>query len=208
MKTTLKLIFIFSVLAGGFSCESINEQEANVFEECNMPLSDPFVALNCGFTSFMEGAAMYSKCSNCFVIKGIALETNEYGLNIQFVEDLKGNFPENVNTFIAWGDDSNFNAFCVNRWDDLTIYNNQDVLIMLLTPARDWSDMIPEYTWLEKAEDYTTLSCTFSVLKLSDGYVTGHILPFKELETTDTLPVDNMTWKEFQTRLNKIFKKK
>jgi len=64
-----------------------------------------------------------------------------------------------------------------DRMEILSFYDKQDTLIMHLTPARDLSEMTPpQYTWFEKPEDYTTLTCTFSVLKVSGDYVEGCIL--------------------------------
>ena len=146
---------------------------------------------------------MYASDSKVYIIKGIILDKIEYGLNIKLVEDLKGNFPKNVNTFVLWGDGIPF--LCSNRVDDLKKYNNQDVLIVLLTPAHDLpADMIPDgNTWFEEPEDYTTLTCTASVLKLSDGYVTGFIEPNNNKESEDIF-LTIMSWGDFQKKLRKF----
>ena len=174
--------------------------------------------------SFMESISRYSSDNNIYVIKGTVLDKVEYGLKISLIEDFKGNFPKNKNTFTVWGDGTTFIES--NRLDYLTSYNKQDVLIMLLTPARDLSFITPpEHKWLEKPEDYTTLTCTYSVVQLSDGYVTGYILPYEERDTwwdnmsreelssyIESLPpeeqssftMDKMPYDEFQRKLNEL----
>ena len=49
----------------------------------------------------------------------------------------------------------------------------------------------------------TTLTCTASVLKLSDGYVTGLIEPNNNRESEETF-LTVMSWEDFQKKLRKI----
>ena len=201
-KTVVAILCISFFITMG--CEE-NKNDINrdfdALEECVMP-SMSGMALDCYVSSFLEGASECSKCSNVYIIKGMALDSYEYGLNIKLVEDLGGNFPKNINTFIAWGDGNSF--LCSNRLDRLDMYSSQDVLIMLLTPARELpADMIPDgNTWLEKPGDYTTLVCTASVLKLSGGYVTGFIEPNNNKKSDETF-LTIMSWKDFQKKLKK-----
>ena len=197
--STLTAFCVLCLLAG---CEKQAIDDDIFDKECRMSTmpdfdpSSPPMALNCSVFSFIEGVSEHSKCG-CYLIKGIALDVYEYGRNIRLVEDLKGNFPKNIETFIVWGDGNSF--ICSNRSDNLMMYEKQDVLIMLLAPAHNLpEEMIPPgHTWFEKPEDYVTITCTSSVLKLSEGNVTGHILP------SDGSPhIDTMPWIEFQTRLN------
>ena len=186
-----------------FAASGCREQRDHAFEEgeCISPSTgDPLVMYDCPVSSFMEGVSKYSKCSDVYLIKGIVLDAHEYGLNIRLDEDLKGNFPKNVSTFIAWGNNSNF--FTEDeRSDNLNWYDKQDILIMILTPSQDWSEMMPlRDTWLEKQGDYSTLWCTNSVVNLSDGFVTGCILHNKGIHS--------MSYKDFQKLLNKILKNK
>ena len=142
----------------------------------------PTIAGSCDnwYTSFLVGVKNSTE-SNTYIIKGIVLDKIEYGLSIRLVEDLKGNFPKNVDTFTAWGYGNSFLES--NRSDRLILYNTQDVLIMHLAPVCDLSHMKPQgHTWFEKPEDYATLDCEPSVLKLSDGYVTGYLFPPKILD--------------------------
>jgi len=165
--------------------------------DCELPTVRIGMSANCIVKSFLEGVSEYSYCSNTYVIKGVALDMYEYGRNIRFVEDLKGNFPENVRTFIVWGDGGY--DFPQSRQDYLSIYNEQDVLIMHLAPAEEYKyELPPGVTWFEKPGDYSTFICTWSVLKLSDGYVTGNILS-NEYRST-------MSWNDFHKELQKSLK--
>ena len=161
------------------------------------------LAGSCDVSSFFEGLSKYYlNDSNVYIVKGIVLDKIEYGLNVKFVEDLKGNFPENVNTFIAWGAGTPHNSF-LNRIDDFGIYDSQDVLIMLLTPSLFTAEMVPPNSdWFEKPEDYCTLSCTHSVLKLSDGNVTGYMFSQKKLDDRELSEEQRMPQDLFEETAN------
>ena len=192
MKHLLKLlIFSLLLIVAVTACNS-NQKEENMKPENESYGDDsstessteyyPLMSADCIVSSFLEGLSKdYSYYENVYyydnvyIIKGIVLDKIEYGIKISLVEDLRGNFPKNVNTFTVWGDGRTFIE--LNRIDNLTFYEKQDTLIMLLTPARDLSHMTPPgHKWLEKPEDYNTLGCTFSTLKLSGNIVTGYIL--------------------------------
>ena len=225
-KVLMTILCVVCVLF--FAVISCGKHKENSCEECNMQVCNPLMAADCYVSSFLEGASKYSKCSSVYLIKGIVLDAYEYGLNIKLVEDFKGNFPNDVKTFIAWG--AGGNGLCSERMDNLRLYNDQDELIMLLTQARDLSDMTPpEYAWLEKMEDYATITCTFSVLELSDGFVTGYILPYEDKDrwwekmsmeeanlALQNSPhakygwfgIETIPYKDFQKKINKILKNK
>jgi len=178
-----------------FGCENGNKNYA--LEECFFPLNDG-LGLDCPIASFQEGVSRFPKCCNTYIIKGIVEGKIEYGLNIKFVEDLKGNFPKNVSTFNAWGD--NGGSF---RYGILSIYDISDVLIMHLIPVDEnkvYHSGASDVPCFEKPGDFCTFPCTVSVLKFSDGYVSGHILPNNN---QDILP-----WKVFQKLLNELLKNK
>ena len=175
-------------------------------KECSIEIKPfpPGLAINCPVYMFMEGVAGSSIVCNTYIIKGIVLDKIEYGLKIKFIEDLRGNFTEDVNTFMVWGKGS---ELFLDRIDNLSLYDKQDVLIMHLSQAYDLSEPIPpEYadTWLEKPEDYTTSPCTFCVLKVVDGnLVIGNIFPNKDgsykIPGKDIIPL-----KDFKKKLKKV----
>ena len=72
----------------------------------------------------------------------------------------------------------------IERWDIITQYQENDTLIMLVNPV------IFE-NCIETFGDYTTIDCAFSVLKFSNGYVTGHI----------NAGIETMLWEELQKLL-------
>ena len=185
IKKKLSILYIMFFMVSG--CEkqntvsevvSENTEEVSYYEENTpseyLPQTSAGVCLSA--TSFLEGVSKsllgFYSYDSIFIIKGIVSDKYEYGLNIRLVEDLKGNFPENVDTFIVWGGGNTFLES--HTLDYLEMYDEQDVLIMLLTPVRDIpAEMIPPGNIWEKLGDYTTLNCTHSVLKLSDDYLTG-----------------------------------
>lgn len=169
-----------------------------------MPGSTGYYGWTC---SFIEGVSRYVENDSVYVIKGIAMDTYEYGRKIKFVEDLKGNFPENVNEFMAWGD--GFGVIESARIGHLAnYYDKQDVLIMLLTTydyrlAQFWKisefESVFGVPFYEKSGDYRTIGCTYCILKLVDGYVTGFdIFPW---ESTIKAP-----WNDFYEILQESLK--
>ena len=197
----IKLIIILYIMVLG--CEKKDDNSADI--KCLWA------------SSFFEGVSRRSNSNDTYVIKGIVLDKIEHelnGLNIKLIEDLKGNFPEKVNDFTAWG----VTYADLLRKDYLSLYDKQDVLIMHLTRSEGISP--------EKSNDYCTITCTHSVVKLSDDYVTGRILYDEEgwwegmsLEDlrsyaeisqlreqqniTDTIPFD-----DFQKKLNELLNQK
>jgi hypothetical protein len=190
--TTLCMLFV--LLFALSACEK--QQDENNKDECELPSTMIGYMYNCLPLSFLEGSSAASGCSNTYIIKGIALEEHEYGRNIQLVEDLKGNFPKDVNTFTAWGGNR-----IISRTDNLKIYNEQDVLIMHLMPTGPYEFEHREgETWIEESGDYCTFPCLSSVVKLSDGYVTGYIFPIKE---NGSWGRDTLKWEDFQKEIDK-----
>ena len=218
MKKVIKKIVADMQFAAAMLCASLftafgcgvqmseNQTDEECIEEWIMAkggpsMDHPLTSVSCGEEiSFIDAVSRYSRCSNVYLIKGIALDAVEYGRNIRFVEDLKGNFPKNVSTFIAWGGG---HGFITLRIDNLAFdYDNHDTLILLLLPATDsqFKELPTGYTWFEKTGDFCLLpACIRSVLKLSDnGDVSGSILS----------NVDTMPWSTFQKHLKKSLKNK
>lgn len=166
----------------------------------------------CSFfgSSFLDGVSYTSKNNNIYVIEGIVSDAYKNGRKIKLVKDLKGNIPKSVATFNVW---HNINGYIEDdRLDCISCYDYQDTLILLLAP--------------EKPKGYTTLTCIYSILKLSNSYVTGNIIPWDErLERWGmgkmtkeemilyyhSLPdeeqklftsIDTMPWDELQKRIN------
>ena len=116
-----------------------------------------------------------------FFIQGLVLAPYHYlydydAKRIEIISDLKGNFPEETTTFVAWGGANDFMR-----------YNNQDTLLMLLQP-------LPEYLG-EGDKTYGAFPVTFSVLKLLNDSVSGYITSCYKGEET-------MSMEDFQILLN------
>ena len=146
--------------------------------------------------SFKENYSKNFQKDKVFFIKGVALEVYEYGRTIKVVEDLKGNFYDEPFIFV-WGggfpsEGSGFIGIETNRSDVITWHQENDTLIMLLGRPIVFEEGI------ETSGDYATMECTFSVLKLSNGFVTGCISPpFTTYQCMDV----TMPWEELQMLL-------
>ena len=158
----------------------------NDSDSCN----EPKPCVDCGEVSFIENYSMNIPKDDIFFIKGIALDVLKYGRNIKVIEDLKGNFVDKSSIFV-WGAGFNDCDLEVNRWDIITQYHKNDTLIMILEKMR-------KKRCNEKLGDYTTITCAYSVLNLSNGYVTGYIYPYVSGEKWEEKTV---SWKEFQELL-------
>jgi len=145
-------------------------------------------AIDCEILTFKRAASLRVlnendfSFNNLFFIKGVALDVFEYGRYIKVIEDLKGNFADETNIFV-WGAGSPseesgfFRGFLTGRQDAITLYNENDTLIMLLhSPrTRPHPDCIETYYG-----GYGTLGCANAVLLYSTGYVTGHISAWED----------------------------
>ena len=105
MKNIFKITAIALALAGTFSCEKQHNPLA--CESLQSAQSMQGFSSNCLLVGFLDGVSKYSKCSNLYIVKGIALEQNEYGRKIKLEEDLKGNFPKGITAFMTWGGGAN-----------------------------------------------------------------------------------------------------
>jgi len=223
MKTKIiTLTAILLMLAGGFvSCE----KKTNC--QCQELMNQP--AMDCMERSFIEGLSIflpenteeYPWLSNyekdgIFLIKGEVLETIEHGLKIRLIEDLKGSFPKNVNEFTVWGNgqisyffisDNRSDFFAQDGWE------KGDILLMLLTSINKEKveamlnmccaeEFLSRWQWHERPGDFSTMVCTPSVVKLSDGSVTGRLLLVLDEENPHY--VTEMPWEAFEKILQEI----
>ncbi len=146
---------------------------------------------DCEERAFIDNYLSSKKSDKCFFIKGVALDVFEYGRTIKVIEDLKGNFVDDSLIFVwGWGDPGP-GCMTTERWDIITQYEENDTLIMLIVP-------VFFENCLEVFGDYTTIACASSVLKLSNGFVTGRIFfPWGNFWNEATI-----SWEEFQELLN------
>ena len=219
-----KVAIVMLIVCMFFTASGCGKQSSteNGKEGCPPLISNSLMASDCIASSFVGGVSTYSECGNVYIIKASIFEEHDkYAQKMKLIEDIKGNFPKNVNTFIAWGGYCSF--ICLNRMDNLRWFDVQDTLIMILSPSPDLSKLVTHgHTWKEKSEDYATLDCTFSVLQLSDGFVIGRILPSKmkeswgnivsmeelklsleklSYEERQLIPIDTLQWEDFKEKL-------
>jgi len=149
---------------------------------------------DCIEISFKENYLNNFKKNEIFFIKGVAQEIFEYGRTIEVIEDLKGNFVGESSIFVWGAGNPPSDSVCmtVERWDIITQYQENDTLIMLINPVA-YEDC------LETFGGYTTIGCAYSVLKLSNGFVTGRIFPpLEEWQYPEEITI---SWEELQKKL-------
>ncbi|MDR2911201.1 MAG: hypothetical protein LBV47_07570 [Bacteroidales bacterium] len=217
-KFILPMVMVFVIVIG---CEKQNkepepappipetEKEPSVPEEPEVPRMPASI---CEVLGFLEGVSALvtnpEGFEESYLIKGVVLDKIEYSISVKLIEDLKGNFDKNDDVFKVWGDGVSFVES--NRMEKLSLeYDKGDTLIMHIDQSYyDWSHAIPTgHVWLEKPEDYNTVECAFSVVKLSDGYATGRILLEPEPELVGKLFIEKLPIDEFENKLNKLLKK-
>ena len=166
MKTQKILILTTLLCLIGLATACKNDNDVEIVPICE-----------CLYIPFMKTYISYYDDIETYLIKGVALDVIDgYGRKIKLIEDLKGNFTRNINsTFTVWG-------ALVCRADNLSAYNNQDTLIMLLNPAIDnkFKITVDGKVYHERVGDYVTLGCGHSVIKLSNSNVYGFMLPIEE----------------------------
>ena len=145
---------------------------------------------DCDVKSFKENYVSNIQKNEVFFIKGVALEIFEYGRTIKVIEDLKGNYIGESSIFVWGGGDpsegSGFVCISNERSDNITQYQENDTLIMIVVKSYRY-----ESCPIEDSNDYATIACAYSVLKLSNGFVTGHI----------SAGIETMLWEELQELL-------
>ncbi|MDR2910519.1 MAG: hypothetical protein LBV47_04020 [Bacteroidales bacterium] len=198
-KIILSTIMLIILIMG---CEKQNKDSENI----------PPAAADCEVYSFLDAIRIAKNnpefYEKSYLIKGVVLDKIEYGVSVKLLEDLKGNFDKTGNSvFTVWGDCSAFVGIESNKLDNMSNYDKGDTLIMHIDHLyHDWSYLVsPGHVWLEKPEDYYTMTCAPSVVKLSDGYATGHIL--LEPEPVDKVFVEKLPIDEFENKLNEILNK-
>jgi len=220
-KQTIAKIFIATILLSvGFTACKDNEEPPPQIEgpidwelrwktSCygyGKPQKAKEEFMSCLFVPFIDSYLIQFQCDNVYFVKGIAQDTvYEYGRNIKLLEDLKGNFPQDIGTiFTAFGAGYfNHNDF-VLRVDYLPIYKKQDTLLMLLISGMNYWEVRDLYIPQREDEEagYVTTDCCHSVLQLSNDSVIGRIY-YKEDIGYKVYP-DTIPYKYFQKRLQEI----
>ena len=173
------------------------------YVDCGLPQfpTDTSMQVSYILFDFIENFSNKFLCNEVFFIKGVAQSfVNEYGINIKLIDDLKRNFPKDVDTFTVWGAYPSYPSYSFfYRMDYMSWYNIQDTLLMLLFPGRDLPTGWNLPLFCEKEGDYTTIPCGQSTLKLVNGNVRVWIQP--------TMEVVTMSYSDFIKELKKELKK-
>jgi hypothetical protein len=150
--------------------------------------------------------SLYTMYGQSFFLKGILEEHILYGAKVKVLEDLKGNFADSV--FISvWGKTGNASVDNYReRLDDLTQYAISDTLLLMLLKCSLYEDELTPLTPPEKSDDFSTFEYAVSVLKISNGYVTGKIHTVLQKSGNDEIPsisneTETMLWTDLQEEL-------
>jgi len=221
MKTKLiTLTVVLLTLIGGFT--SCNKQNGLIYDYYDGPLycggngclnfgSGKSLSVSCEFHSFLESASWQTHV----IVAEMLEETYQHGRKVRVIEDLAGNFPKDISTFMAWGApggtavwglDANRSGFVLSCSDCL---KTGDRLVLLLAypynirdSNRKLSDFFPElepdYEWILTLLHLVTQICSESALRLEDGYVIGSISKW------DT---QRMSLHNFRRELNNVIRK-
>ena len=142
------------------------------------------MASDCFIDTFNSNYSSNYNSADVFFIKGVKLKTVYHGMQIKIIEDLKQNL--HADTIMVWCSDGNSFRVENSAW-----YNDADTLYMLITKTdlegNDQGNLSEIPDDLEKPEDYMPIHCAFSILKYSNGFVTGRITSIQQ-NTTITLP--------------------
>jgi hypothetical protein len=136
---------------------------------------------------FLVTYAKVESDRNSYFIKGEVIEVVQHGNRIKIIEDIKKNFEDN-DIITVWG------AGKCNRIDPLYESHVTDTLLLLITKTDLRENFIcPQCEHYEQPNDYMTIGCYYSVLKLSSGIVSGRI--------TDAHEEITMLWADLSKQL-------
>jgi hypothetical protein len=174
---TLKFLFAGLALSMVTACPGnyIPKQETNV------------IGGDCNSQPFSVTYASYKNDPDNYFIKGEVVDVVQHGNEIKIIQDFKNNFEGNT-IITVWGS----GKIC-NRIDPLYDNHRTDTLLLFIKKT----DLAENLFCLqcedyEQPDDYMTMDCYYSVLKLSNGTVSGKI--------TDAYRDTIMLWADFVTQ--------
>jgi hypothetical protein len=176
MRTFIRLSisFVFCIL---IFCNCTQKQERDNILPCPDCMGQPFLVTY----------AKVKSDRNSYFIKGEVIEVVQHGNRIKIIEDIKKNFEDN-DIITVWG------AGKCERIDPLYDSHVTDTLLLLITKT-DLKENFhcPQCEYHEQPNDYMTIGCYYSVLKLSNGTVSGRI--------TDAYEEITMLWADLSEQL-------
>jgi len=157
---------------------------------CKKPTycGDITIAIDCQPISFTENYSNLIKNPSVFFIKAVTSDVEEQNytyLRYEVIKDLKGNFTHKSHFFYSG---SAAPSEIKHSTSEKSNIHESDTFVMLLLKAceisgRDMDDI------------YTPTGCATTMLKFSNGYVSGHVSHI-EKDNKQT-----MSWNEFQKLL-------
>ncbi|MFQ3578690.1 MAG: T9SS type A sorting domain-containing protein [Bacteroidales bacterium] len=146
------------------------------------------MANDCEIITFNSNYSSNYNNTDVFFIKGVKLKTIYHGIQLKILEDFKQNLQED--TIMVWCSDGN--SF---RVENSACYNDNDTLYMLITKTdlegNDPGDLNEIPDDLEKLDDYMPIHCAYSILKYSNGFITGKITSIQQDITISVLDFFN-----------------
>lgn len=134
-------------------------------------------ANDCEIITFNSNYSSSYNNTDVYFIKGVKLKTVYHGIQIKILEDFKRNLYEN--TIFVWCSDGNSFRVENSAW-----YNDNDTLYMLIKKTdlegNDPGDLNEIPDDLEKPNDYMPIHCAYSILKYSNGFITGKITSIQQ----------------------------
>ena len=135
------------------------------------------MANDCEIITFNSNYSSNYNSTDVFFIKGVKLKTVYHGIQIKILEDLKKNLNED--TITVWCSDGNSFRVENSAW-----YYDNDTLYMLIKKTdlegNDPGDLNEIPDDLEKPNDYMPIHCAYSILKYSNGFITGKITSIQQ----------------------------
>jgi hypothetical protein len=146
------------------------------------------IACDCSdLESFSSNYLNHYNNEDVFFAKGIKLKTENHGMWVRVIEDIKGNISED--TVMIWGAGG---ISC--RLDRVIDYSDNDTLLVLLQRTDLTENTLkPDREPFENENDYMVINCYYSIVKYSNGYITGKIISG---ETSSIL------WEDFLSQLS------
>ena len=184
MKAKKIYLLLFAIACLG--CEKSMTHETD--NTSDFPIDVPVISGDCNPQPFSVTYAKVKSDRNSYFIKGEVIEVVQHGNRIKIIEDIKKNFEDN-DIITVWGS----GKIC-NRMDPL--YNNHvaDTLLLLITKTDlQENSLCPQCEPYEQPNDYMTMGCYYSSLKLSNGIVSGRI--------TDAYQETTMLWVDLSKQL-------
>ncbi|MDR0733151.1 MAG: hypothetical protein LBF08_03700 [Dysgonamonadaceae bacterium] len=173
---TIKFIFALLALSMGMACS-----------EKDTPKEEIIIGGDCDPQPFSVTYASYKNDPDIYFIKGEVVDVVQHGNEIKIIQDFKNNFESNT-IITVWGS----GRICP-RIDPLYKNHRTDTLLLFIKKTDLLENLLcPQCEHYEQPDDYMTMGCYFSVLKLSNGTVSGRI--------TDIYGDTTMLWADFVTQ--------